>query len=119
MLAGVAFGQVVVTVIATPAAITSALVFAPRCERQIRARRTYDTSTRTWVLSDVATEQHRGIGDEVMRDVKRRADQALVTVVLEVADINDVAKRLYLKHGFKVVGRRADRLVMRRGVDSN
>lgn len=67
-----------------------------------------------WVLSNVATESHRGIGDALMREVERCVDQASVTVVLEVADSNEVARRLYLRHGFRVVEHRADRLLMRR-----
>ena len=69
------------------------------------------------MLSDVATEPHRGIGDALMREVERCADQASATVVLEVADVNEVAKRLYLKHGFRIFCQRADRLLMRRAVD--
>lgn len=66
------------------------------------------------MLSDIATEPHRGIGDALMREMERFADQASATVVLEVADRNEVAKRLYLRHGFRLVSQRADRLLMRR-----
>lgn len=115
MLAGIANRQVALALAAAVAA-TSSLVFAPRCERQISAHRTYGTSPSTWVLSDVATEPHRGIGDALMREVERCVEQASVTVVLEVADSNEVAKQLYLRHGFRVVEHRADRLLMRRAV---
>ena len=117
MLACIANGKVAIALTASAVAAASSLVLAPRCERQIHAHRTYDTSTRTWVLSDVATEPHRGIGDALIREVERRADQASATVVLEVAEINEVAKRLYLEHGFRIVRQRADRLLMRRAVD--
>ena len=117
MLVCIANGKVAIALTATAVAAASALVLAPRCERQIRAHRTYVPSTRTWVLSDVATEPHRGIGDALMREVERCADQASATVVLEVADVNEVAKRLYLKHGFRIFRQRADRLLMRRAVD--
>ena len=117
MLVCIANGKVAIALAATAVSAASALVLAPRCERQIRARRTYVPSTRTWVLSDVATEPHRGIGDALMREVERCADQASATVVLEVADVNEVAKRLYLKHGFRTFRQRADRLLMRRAVD--
>ena len=50
-----------------------------------------------------ATEPHCGIGDALMREMERCADQAFATVVLEVADLNEVAKRLYVRHGFRVV----------------
>jgi ribosomal protein S18 acetylase RimI-like enzyme len=114
MVTGIAAGQVALAIAAVVVATTSSLLLAPRCERQIRARRTYGTSPRTWVLSDVATEPHRGIGDALMRHVERCAERASVTVVLEVADTNEVARRLYLRHGFGVVEHRADRLLMRR-----
>ena len=116
MLAGIANGQVALALAAAVVAATSSLLLAPRCERQIRAHCTYGTLPRTWVLSDVATEPHRGIGDALMREVERCAEQASVTVVLEVADTNEVAKRLYSRHGFRVVDQRADRLLMRRAV---
>ena len=116
MLAGIASGQVTLALAAGVVAAASSLLLAPRCERQIRAHRTYGTWPRTWVLSDIATEPHRGIGDALMREIERRADQASATVVLEVADRNEVAKRLYVRHGFRVVDQRADRLLMRRAV---
>ena len=114
MVYGFAIGSVPLIALTVPAILVSALVLGSRCERQFRAHRTFDTAGHPWVLSGVATEQHRGIGDELTRVVERLADQSAVTVVLEVADVNEVATRLYLRHGFEVVGRRADRLVMRR-----
>ena len=114
MLYGFAIGSVPLVGVTVPAVVVSVLVLGSRCERQIRARRIFDTAGQPWVLSDVATEPHLDIGGELMREVGRRADNASVTVVLEVADSNEVAKRLYLDHRFCLVDRQADPLQMRR-----
>ncbi len=119
MFVGIAGGQLALALAAVVVASISSLLLAPRCERQIRAHRAYGTSPRTWVLSDVATEPHRGIGDALMREVEQRADQASATIVLEVADPNEVAKRLYREHGFRIFRQRADRLLMRRAARTN
>ena len=100
MVYGFAIGSVPLIAVTVPAVLVSALVLGSRCERQIRARRTFDTAEHPWVLSDVAAEPHRGIGDELMREVAQRARRASVDVVLEVTDDNEVAKALYTKHGF-------------------
>jgi hypothetical protein len=55
--------------VTVPAVLVSALVLGSRCERQIRARRTFDTAGHPWVLSDVATEPHRGIGNQLLAKV--------------------------------------------------
>jgi hypothetical protein len=51
--------------VTVPAVLVSALLLGSRCERQIRARRTFDTVGHPWVVSDVATEPHLGIGGDV------------------------------------------------------
>jgi hypothetical protein len=118
MVIALATPNVATMVIGTSIAVASALMLAPRCERQIRARRSFDTTNSPWVLSDVATQPHQGIGDQLMSQVCVRADEAAVTVVLEVTDIDDTAQRLYLRHGFKAIGRRVDRVLMRRDIGS-
>lgn len=51
----------------------------------------------------------RGIGGALLRDVIALAQQAgAVRMVLEVAETNDVARRLYAAAGFRAVGRRPD-----------
>ena len=116
MVYGFAIGSVSLVAVTVSAVLISALLLGSRCERQIRARRTFDTAGCPWVLSDVATEPHRGIGDELMRNLTSRARRASVGVVLEVSDSNDVAKLLYVRHGFFIVEERAGRVLMRRAV---
>lgn len=114
MLYGFAIGSVPLVAVTVPAALVSALVLGSRCERQIRARRTFDTAGRPWVLSDIATEPHLGIGDQLMIEVSRRADDANADVVLTVGEDNAIAQALYARHHFLVIDGRGQTTAMRR-----
>ena len=68
----------------------------------------------------------RGIGTKIMEYIiNLAAEQKVKTLVLEVRQSNEAARRLYLKFGFKVAGRRRyyyrkpseDALIMIRGID--
>jgi len=51
--------------------------------------------------------RRRGIGSGLLDELLRRArNQAVAAVWLEVRESNQVARRLYEKHGFRETGRR-------------
>ena len=114
MLYGFAIGSVLLVAVTVPAVLASALVLGSRCERQIRARRTFDTAGHPWVLSDVATEPHLGIGNQLLAEIVSRAEDANADIVLTVGEHNGIARALYARHHFRVVERRAHRLLMHR-----
>ena len=97
-----------------PAVLVSALVLGSRCERQIRARRTFNTTGHPWVLSDVATEPHRGIGTRLLAEVVSRAEEANADIVLTVGEDNEIARTLYARHHFLVIDGRGQTIAMRR-----
>lgn len=111
---GLATANLATTVIGTSTAVASALMLAPRCERQIRARRAFDTTDHPWVLSDVATEPHQGIGDQLINQIGIRADEAAVDVVLTVGASNQTARTLYTRHGFHENHERDGKIAMQR-----
>ena len=114
MLYGFTIGSVPLVAVTVPAVLVSALLLGSKCDRQIRARRTFDTAGHPWVLSDVATEPHLGIGNQLLAEVVTRADEANADIMLTVAEDNATAKRLYLRHHFRVIEQQADRLFMLR-----
>ncbi len=116
MLYGFAIGSVPLVAVTIPAALVSALVLGSRCERQIRARRTFDTARHPWVLSDVATEPHLGIGSRLLAEVVRRAEEANADIVLTVGEDNQIARTLYARHHFLAIDGRGQTIAMRRQV---
>jgi ribosomal protein S18 acetylase RimI-like enzyme len=116
MLYGFAIGSVPLVAVTVPAVLVSALVLGSRCERQIRARRTFDTAGHPWVLSDVATEPHRGIGTQLLAEAVSRADGANADIVLTVGEDNGIARALYAGHRFIVIDGRGQTIAMRRRV---
>ena len=76
MLYGFTIGSIPLIALTVPAMLVSALVLGSRCERQMRARRTFDTAGHPWVLSDVAAEPHLGIGNQLLAEVVSRAEDA-------------------------------------------
>jgi len=114
MLYGFAIGRVPLVAVTVPAVVVSALLLGSRCERQIRARRAFDTAEHPWVLSDVATERHLGIGDQLLSEVVSRADEATADIVLTVAEDNAIARALYVRHHFLATDERSPRTTLRR-----
>jgi len=114
MLYGFAIGSIPLIALTVPAMLVSALVLGSRCERQIRARRTFDTAGHPWVLSDVATEPHLGIGNQLLAEVVSRAEDASADLVLTVAEDNEIARALYARHHFLVIDGRGQTIAMRR-----
>ena len=116
LLYGFAIGSVPLIAVAVPAVVVSALVLGSRCERQIRARRTFDTDGHPWVLSDVATEPHLDIGNRLLTEVVSRAEEANADIVLTVGQDNEIARALYARHHFLVIAGRDQAIAMRRRV---
>ncbi|MBI4934334.1 MAG: hypothetical protein HY828_10675 [Actinobacteria bacterium] len=116
MLFGFAIGSIPLIALTVPAMLVSALVLGSRCERQIRARRTFDTAGHPWVLSDVATEPHLGIGNQLLTEVVSRAEDASADLVLTVGKDNEIARALYARHHFLEIDGRGQTIAMRRRV---
>jgi hypothetical protein len=114
MLYGFAIGRIPLVAVTVPALFASTLVLGSRCERQIRAHRTFDTVGNPWVLSDVATEPHRGIGTLLLAEVVSRAEAADADIVLTVGHDNETARALYARHQFLVTNVRGPTIAMRR-----
>jgi len=118
MLYGFAIGSIPLVAVTVPAIVVSALLLGSRCERQIRARRAFDTARHPWVLSDIATEPHLGIGDQLLAEAVSRADAVTADIVLTVAQDNAIARALYARHHFLVIDGRGQTIAMRRQVRS-
>jgi len=118
MLYGFAIGSIPLVAVTVPAIVVSALLLGSRCERQIRARRAFDTARHPWVLSDIATEPHLGIGDQLLAEAVSRADAVTADIVLTVAQDNAIARALYARHHFLVIDGRGQTIAMRRHVRS-
>lgn len=116
MVYGFAIGSVPLIAVTLPAVLVSALVLGSRCERQVRARRTFDTAGHPWVLTDVATEPHLGIGNQLLAQVVSRAERANADIVLTVGKDNTIARALYADHHFVVIEGRGKTIAMRRRV---
>lgn len=116
MLYGFAIGSVLIIALAVPVALVSALLLGSRCERQIRANRVFDVAGHPWVLSDVATEPHLGIGNQLLAEAASRADGADADIVLTVGEDNAIARALYAEHHFLEIQGRGKTIVMRRRV---
>jgi hypothetical protein len=111
MVYGFAIGSVPLEATTVPAALASALILGSRCERQIRARRTFDTTGHPWVLSDVATNPRLGVGDKLLSKVVERTESNHKTLVLRVDTDNWAAIDLYCRYDFVTIsssGRRTD-----------
>lgn len=78
-------------------------VFAPRAARCVNSVRLHDCSGATWLITGVAAESDRRIGDRLMRRLIPGADRDGVTLVLSVERCNGRAIRLYKRHGFQTV----------------
>ena len=116
MVYGFAIGSFPLIAVTLPAVLVSALVLGSRCERQVRARRTFDTAGHPWVLTDVATEPHLGIGNQLLAEVVSRAERANADIVLTVGEDNRIARALYADHHFLVIEGRGNTIAMRRRV---
>jgi len=116
MVYGFAVGSVPLVAVTVPAALVSALVLGSRCERQIRAHRTFDPAGHPWVLSDVATEPHLGIGNRLLAEVVSRAEDASADLVLTVGEHNEIARALYARYHFLEIDGRGQTIAMRRRV---
>jgi len=119
MVYGFLIGSVPLIAVTVPGVLVSALVLGSRCERQIRARRTFDTAGHPWVLSDVATEPHLGIGNQLLAEVVSRAEEANADIVLTVGEDNEIARALYARHHFLVIDGRGQVTAMRRSVKAS
>lgn len=107
-LAGLVYAVVSVRIppliVWTLVGFASGSMLGTRFERQLRARHFQQPrGAKTWVLSDVATEPGRRIGDRLVSRVNEVADAASATLQLEVRPTNETAVRLYQRHGFEVI----------------
>lgn len=93
-----AIGSVSLVAVTVPAALASALLLGSHRERQIRARRTFDTVRHPRVLSNFASEPHLGIGDQLLAEVVSRADSANADLVLTLGEDNGIARALFTRH---------------------
>ena len=104
------------SLIVASAAVLIALMglLVTRAERQIRGGRVHSTADRPWLLSDIATEPHRQVGDHLLVEVCNIADAARTRVVLSVGAGNAPAASLYERHRFEVTATRDDKVAMER-----
>ena len=92
----------------------SGFALGTRFERQLRARHFHQSrGTKTWILSDIATEPGRRIGDRLISQVIEVANTSSATLQLEVRTTNRSAVRLYERHGFEVIRNRRQNIEMR------
>lgn len=106
--------QAVLIVAAAVALNSAVLLTLGRVERQLRGRRIHTTDDRPWMLSDIATEPQRRIGDLLLHDVEALADTTHTRVVLEVHPSNQPAVTLYQRHGFHTTGTHKGNYIMQR-----
>ena len=93
----------------------SGFALGTRFERQLRARHFHQShETKTWILSDVATEPGRRIGDRLVSRVTEVAHVESATLQLEVRPENETAVCLYQRHGFDVIRNHRQKIEMRR-----
>lgn len=98
-----ALSHYTIAVASTAALLAVILLAAPKAAR--KQRHTHLHSVRelpTWLITDIATEPHRRIGDQLMQETIRLADNAGARLVLESRPDNLIALRLYKRHGFSV-----------------
>jgi ribosomal protein S18 acetylase RimI-like enzyme len=119
LLAGLAFSiytlRVSLLILTFLASALSCVVFATRFERQLRARHFHrGHASKTWILSDLATEPGRRIGDRLISQVTEVADAESATMQLEVRPTNGTAVRLYERHGFEFTRNHRQNIQMRR-----
>ena len=73
-----------------------------------------EESTHLWLVKLYLFRQFRGfgLGSKLLQQVIQEADTLRKPVGLRVLRVNESAKRLYVRHGFKVVGEEPERLFM-------
>jgi ribosomal protein S18 acetylase RimI-like enzyme len=87
------------------ATLTIVIAFLPRALNRVAAARRWPPHPRTWMLTDIATEPHQGIGDQLMTAITTQADNANTWLVLQTHRSNHTALRLYQRHGFTPTSR--------------
>jgi GNAT superfamily N-acetyltransferase len=102
-------------IVSTLVGFASGFALGTRFERQLRARH-FDQprGTKTWILSDIATEPGRRIGDRLVSRVIEVAASESAIVQLEVRPTNETAVRLYERHGFEVIRSHRQNIEMQR-----
>lgn len=94
-------GRYAIAAASAVALLAVILVGAPKAARKLRQTRRHDVDgVSTWLLTDIATEPHSRIGDQLMQEAIRLADTAGARLVLEARPDNATALRLYERHGF-------------------
>ena len=108
-------GRIPLLIVSAFVGFASGFALGTRFERQLRARH-FDQprGTKTWILSDVATEPGRRIGDRLVSQVTEVADFESATLHLEVGLANQPAVRLYERHGFEFTRNHRQKIEMRR-----
>lgn len=104
------------TTAASAIALTVVIVIAaPKAVRKLRHTRVHAPHTNSaWLITDTATEPHRGVGDQLMHNVTELADAADARLVLMVRPDNTTALRLYARHGFTTQTGRRGRVLLKR-----
>jgi len=102
-------------IVSTLVGFASGFALGTRFERQLRARHFHQShAMKTWILSDIATEPGRRIGDRLVSQVTEDADAESATVQLEVRPTNETAVGLYERHGFEFIRHHGQNIQMRR-----
>ena len=76
-----------------------------------------DLPTYLWLVKMYlfASHRNRGIGSQILKALLHRAETLGKPVRLRVLRVNASARRLYERHGFKVIDETAQRLFMQSG----
>ncbi|MAT06750.1 MAG: hypothetical protein CL424_17070 [Acidimicrobiaceae bacterium] len=90
------------------------VVVAPKRVRAVQAVRRHEVDGACWLVTDVATEPGRHIGDRLVGRASQLADEGSAFLILDVAAGNSSATRLYAQSGFMVVSQDKGRITMRR-----
>lgn len=94
-------GDFVIAAASAVALLAVILVAAPKAARKLRHTRIHDVrEIPTWLITDIATEPHRKIGDQLLLETIRLAEADGTRLVLESRRNNPTALRLYERHGF-------------------
>lgn len=105
-------GLLPLVAVAVAALLVLLMVVAPRTARSLQAARRHDAAGPAWLVTDVATQPGRHIGDRLVGRACELADQRSVSLMLDVAETNGSATRLYARHGFVAVASSAARTRM-------